>query len=520
MILAVVCIASLVACGLLSARSGEKTVKARVRLLTPSGDKLSGIIRIVPMGQTKAIDVPGLYPRLRGLSVPEAFAGWFVVPAGGAEITLPKGIYRLEALSGLETRLASAQLDLSDGKSGKEIELRLAPIFDPAARQLVSGNTHLHLAKLTRADAEDYLKQIPAADGLRVLFISYLERHKEDAEYVTNHYPVGDLAEFKATGVLVNNGEEHRHNFSAYGEGYGHVMFLNLKSLVKPVSLGPGITGGGFDDRPLRPGIDEAHKQGATVIWCHNSFGFEGLLSALSGRLDALNVFDGGRRGTFEGTYYRYLNLGLRLPLSTGTDWFLYDFARVYAQVPGKLTIASWLDALKAGRCQVSNGPLLTLTVDGKTPGDVIDLGKPRKLKIEASAVGRLDFQELQLVFNGKVIQKKTAAKKAGYEAHLVHEMTVDEPGWFAVRTESATKNELGQALFAHTSPVYVDVAGQRPFDVEIARTLLKEVEEAQAAIAKQGRFTTPAAQKDLLALYDVAAADLVDRINKRGKGK
>src|SRR2546430_15600200 len=84
-------------------------------------------------------------------------------------------------------------------------------------------NTHLHLMKLTKADAEEYLKQIPAADGLRVLFISYLERHKDDADYVTNGYPIGDLAQFKATGVLFNNGEEHRHNFTAYGEGYGHV---------------------------------------------------------------------------------------------------------------------------------------------------------------------------------------------------------------------------------------------------------------------------------------------------------
>ena len=43
--------------------------------------------------------------------------------------------------------------------------------------------------------------------------------------------------------------------------------------------------------------------------------------------------------GSYEENYYRYLNVGLRLPISTGTDWFLYDFARVYAGVPGKLTM-------------------------------------------------------------------------------------------------------------------------------------------------------------------------------------
>src|SRR5262249_9135504 len=159
---------------------------------------------------------------------------------------------------------------------------------------------------------------------------------------------------------LFSNGEEHRHNFGGYGEGYGHVMFLNLKELVKPVSLGPGITGGGDDDAPLRTGIDAARKQGATIIWCHNRFGHEDVLNALPGRLAALTVFDGSRRGSFEETYYRYLNIGLRMPISTGTDWFVYDFARVYARVPDKLIASRWLEALKAGNCQATNGPLLS----------------------------------------------------------------------------------------------------------------------------------------------------------------
>ena len=40
-----------------------------------------------------------------------------------------------------------------------------------------------------------------------MLFVSYLERIKEDVTYVTNRYPVGDLRQFDATGVLVNNGD-------------------------------------------------------------------------------------------------------------------------------------------------------------------------------------------------------------------------------------------------------------------------------------------------------------------------
>jgi hypothetical protein len=296
-------------------------------------------------------------------------------------------------------------------------------------------------------------------------------------------------------------------------------MFLDINQLVKPVSLGPGITGGGNDDRPLRGGIDEARKQGGTVIWCHNTFGHEATPAALAGRLHALNVFDGARTGNYEERYYHFLNLGLRLPLSTGTDWFLYDFARVYAAVPGKLTTASWLDALKAGRCVATNGPLLTLTVDGAAPGDVLRLDRPRTVRVEAAAVGRHDFERLQLVQNGKVVQTQPAAKKdSGYAARLVRQVRIDEPAWFAVRIDAQTKNELNRLLYAHSSPVYVELSGKGVFDVEAARSLQRELEEARDAIRQRGRFSTPAARDQVLALYERATKELTERVNQRGK--
>ena len=52
--------------------------------------------------------------------------------------------------------------------------------------------------KLTMDDAKEYLRQIPRADGIKVMFLSYLERHKDDVGYITNKLPVGDLAEFRA----------------------------------------------------------------------------------------------------------------------------------------------------------------------------------------------------------------------------------------------------------------------------------------------------------------------------------
>jgi hypothetical protein len=481
-----------------------------------SGNPISGVVRIFHQDENKPLSLAGLLSRSTGLNVSGSGAGWYVVPVEGARLTLPRSKLRLEALSGLESSIARQELDLTRG-GRDDIAIGLTFLFRPERSHLAAGNTHLHLRGLTFADADRYLRQIPAADGIKVLFISHLERAQDDRLYITNQYPTGDLEQFRPANLLVNNGEEHRHNFGAYGQGYGHVMFLNLKKLVRPVSLGAGITGGGKDDQALKTGINEARSQDSTVIWCHNSSGFEGISSALAGRIDALNVFDGSRSGTFEDLYYRLLNIGLRLPLSTGTDWFLYDFARVYARVTGPTTIANWLTALRAGRCQATNGPLLTLQVDSSEPGDVIALEQPRMLHIVAKGLGRHDFQQLELVHNGKVIRRQTAStSQSGWRASMALDLRVDRPGWLAVRICSARNNELEQQLFAHTSPVYVEIAGKRAFDLDAANDLLRRVEEARGEIRQRGQFSSAASREHLLQVYDQAARELRQRMQAR----
>lgn len=516
LLLTTVCLVILGLSALLSAKQDD-AVKVKVRLVdADTARPMSGILRVCRDGDDKPLTLPGLFDRLRGLEKSARLAGWYVVPADGAEVMLPRANLRLEALSGLETALAQQRLDLRSD-SPKEVTIKLPFLFRPEKEQLVAGNTHLHLMKLTREESDDYLAKVPAADGLKVLFISYLERVKDDEFYITNRYPIGALKQFEATGVLYSNGEEHRHNFQGYGQGYGHVMLLGIQKLVKPVSIGPGIMGAGFDDTPLRPGIDDARRQGGTIIWCHNTNGWEDVPNALTGRLDALNVFDGSRTGKFEDHYYHYLNVGLRMPISTGTDWFMYDFSRVYARPTGKLTIASWLEAVKAGRCSATNGPLLSLTVNGKPMGDVIKLDKPASVRVEGSAVGRHDFQQLQLVHNGKVIEQQAAKQDgAGFAARLARDVRIDTPGWLALRINAQTQNELDKQLYAHTSPIYVDVEGRQVFDVESARVLLRQIEEGQSEIRARGKFSNPQALAQVLTVYEKAVEELTARINQR----
>lgn len=511
-----------VCCALTADDPAVDSVPVLIQLVdADSGEATGGMVRAFAKGAATPLRLPDAMDRLRGLSETQVRSGWFVVPADGLRTTLPTGTVRLEAMSGLESgRVVEEQAITSASKGSRTLTLRLPMLFRPEQAGWIAGNTHLHLRNMTLDEANDYLNVIPPADRLRVLFISYLERVDDDRSYITNEYPIGSVDRLTGTGVLYNNGEEHRHNFEAYGQGYGHVMFLNLKELVTPVSLGPGITGAGFDDRPLAPGIRNAREQNATVIWCHDNSGYEFLPQLLSGHLDALNVFDGSQRGSYADRYYRCLNIGLRLPISTGTDWFLYDFSRVYTMMSDKpVSIDSWLAALRHGRSVATNGPMLTLTVNDQPVGSTLQLAEATEVPVRVEAVGREDFGTLQLVRNGEVIAETEAVRDgSGFVAHIDQPLRMGEPCWLAARIDTEQRNEFDMPLFAHTSPIVVEVGTQRVFRLDSARELLAELEQARETIAAKGSFSTAEAGTEVLRLYDSAIATLTDRINRRGQ--
>ena len=209
-----------------------------------SGAELPGLIRVTPEGRDEAVELPGLFHRARG---------WHTMPPS-AELAVPRTRLRIEALHGLETEKTTTSLDLS-GKDRAEIRLPLRRIYDPRARGLKSGNTHLHLTRITFRDAERYLREVPLGDGLDLLFVSYLRRMPDEARYTTNGFTRADLDRLSGGGIDFGWGQEHRHNFGRGEQGYGHVMLLNLLKLIRPVSIGPGIMGEGNDGRPLQTGI-------------------------------------------------------------------------------------------------------------------------------------------------------------------------------------------------------------------------------------------------------------------------
>src|SRR4030095_514167 len=106
---------------------------------------------------------------------------------------------------------------------------------------------------------------------------------------------------------------------------------------------------------------DGARSQGGVVLWCHNAIGMEAPIAAALGRVDGLNLFDPFWMDPEYDLWYALLNCGIRLPASTGSDWFVCSSNRVYVRLDGSeaFSYASWLAALRAGRTLITNGPVL-----------------------------------------------------------------------------------------------------------------------------------------------------------------
>ena len=76
-------------------------------------------------------------------------------------------------------------LDLR-GKNTATVTISLTQFSDLQQRGWRNGNTHLHLMKLTYAEADRYLREVPASDGLDLVFLSHLRRIPDERTYISN----------------------------------------------------------------------------------------------------------------------------------------------------------------------------------------------------------------------------------------------------------------------------------------------------------------------------------------------
>lgn len=177
-------------------------------------------------------------------------------------------------------------------------------------------------------------------------------------------------------------------------------------------------------------------------------------------------------------TYYRLLNCGLKLAAGAGSATGVKEvpagYNRAYVRVPFNSDYATFLEAWRAGKNFVTNGPMLFLrTADGLQPGDSLaGSGKSHKIQLEVNVFSDSPLSSVEIVMNGKVV-KRFPLKAGQKEFYGKVSFTIDKSVWICARTSDSdmllTDEELAayngpptkftqkpcRLRFAHTSPIY-----------------------------------------------------------------
>ena len=420
---------------------------------------------------------------------------------GTAALDLPAGRYTVVVEKGLEFERLESVVELES-----EQTLRLTPKrwVDMASQGWWSGDMHVHRPP---ADAKTLL----AAEDLNlaVFFTMWNAQNYWEGKEI----PPDPVERADATHVAtLMNAEDER--------GGGAWMMHNLK---KPLAMGAAqrwypqgrvfvdaakAQGAWFDcEKPIWWEVPVmaalAHIDSLGVL--HNHYNQYGMVANEAwGRPRDQKLFPGndGFSNYSLSLYYRYLNLGLRLPASAGSASGVLPsppgYNRVYAYAPEGFSMAAFYAAFQAGRSFVTNGPVLEFSVNGKMPGDTIVISSRKPLQVLAKAKAREPIDRIEILANGKLVADSPGAK-------LEAEINPDEFTWLAARCYLKPGVTI---RLAHSSPTYLTGPGQTWDAHEDRAYFVKWIDDLMAETESDPqRFQNADQKAEVLRIYNAARA-------------
>jgi hypothetical protein len=415
------------------------------------------------------------------------------------ELDLPAGSYHVRAWHGPEYRMGRLDFEV---KAGENTEQTVAQErwTDANARGWYSGDNHIH-ANYGYGEYYNAPADMAAMCGGEALNICNFMVANSDGDGVFDReYFRGRPDPHSTPRIILYWNEEFRSTI------WGHMTLVNLNQVVEPVFTGFKDTTNPYDIPSMSEIAWKTHRQGGLVNYTHpaslptdlyrGAYAAKGLpIYAALGKIDTMDVMGSGDRPSSM-LYHRLLNCGLRLAASAGTDCFLNRIRswlpggeRVYVRVEGPFTYAKWIAALRAGRSFVTNGPMLELSVDGRGIGDQLDLPAAADVKVRATASSQFPLDRVEVLYNGQVVATATPAKGAG-TTELNQKVRLDRSGWLALRAAGpAVPDVKGEWVYAHTSPVYVTVAGKPAGSAEDARHFLAWIDRLWDTVQERDRM-------------------------------
>jgi TolB protein len=437
------------------------------------------------------------------------------VPAGNVSVEVMKGPARMPVRSQVQVRAGQA--------TEVTATLPAVPWTDGPERHWVSADVHVHMnygghyrntpAHLVlQAQAEDL-------DIVQDLIVNKEQRIPDIA------YSGKGVDAASTPGTLIVHGQEFHSSY------WGHLGLLAIQGNI----LLPGYAGypntAAASLFPTNADVaDMAHAQGALVGYVHpfeeepqplmrpaHTDADELPVDVALGKVDYMEIVAFSDHQATASVWYRLLNLGFHLPAAGGTD-AMADYAtlrgpvglnRVYASIQnGTLSSEAWLASLRAGRTFATNGPLLDFTLDGSSPGAVVDLGQPRAVRFSARLHAIVPIEHLQIVCNGRVARDLRAGKP-GNTLKIEGRVRIERSGWCVLRafTAHAEYPVLDNFVYSTTSPVYFRVRGEQPHSPEDARFFLAWIEHLRKVTADYPDWNSETEKAAVLHELDAAHA-------------
>jgi hypothetical protein len=403
---------------------------ARIRLQDSRGTKPS------PPKQALAV-MYGQQDRAEGYaSQPD---GSFYVD-GAFDLRLPPGDYDLTVSKGFEYVRQAVRIHLDPAASVPR-DIALARWIDMPARGWYSSDDHIHLRR-SPANDPNITRWIAAED----IHVGHILQMGDFWATFFSQYGFGDKGRYVEGDTVLSPGQEEPRT-----PEIGHTISLGAQEFVRMSR----------DYYSYDRYFDRVHSLGGVTGFAHQAmsfFGYRGMaVNTLRGKTDFLEVEQFCVQGgpLLLEHYYRFLDLGFKLTALAGSDfpWCGQGFAQIgnarfYAYTGGPFSFDNWFSSLKAGHTFVSTGPMVLLTVNGRIPGDSLDVAPGTKLQIHAEAFGdrtQAPLRSLEIIGHGKTLAR-TAGDKLDFELTPQHGI------WIAARCDA------GPAQNAHTTPVYVTV--------------------------------------------------------------
>ncbi|MFN2100048.1 CehA/McbA family metallohydrolase [Altererythrobacter sp. MF3-039] len=411
---------------------------------------------------------------------------------GSTGFSLPEGDYRVVATRGHFSIPVDSTISVHAGETA-QTALVIDEIWDGREAGYVSADHHIHLnaSGVNDLDLED------------ILLLMQGEQLDFSAPMAWNLYnrfvDAGKLGQMVSApdGTAALLSQEVRSDF------HGHIGLIGSKNAFHPWFFGPREPV--YGNRDLHNGlvIPFAKSENALASYVHPVSGEADPFADLAANELPLElVIDGiltdgiaielvcqwtSPLGTAE-AWYRFLNLGKPMPITSGTDMFTNFYrtpaigtARSYVPATGSEDeLHAVIEQVRDGRGFVTTGPALLFEVDGNEPGDVIASGS-RTWSLELASVRPVE--RVEIVVNGEVVETRKGFAGGGSKAYSGM-IDLPEGGWIAAR---AVGGETGWPImsfahFAHSNPLWIGSKGStNPVAAQsAARDLMKALDYAE----------------------------------------